>query len=158
MRLGQGDQITLPRADFMRCDMQIPTTTITAIAIMLTAASWAEAKDLSDKSGSSFINYHEKRKESKEYYIVVKDGGGDQCSIVTGAWGENPSGMVGTSPYATRGYAEAALKKFPQCKGGEAEETWGGNKSKSKGDKSSKSKSDKTKGASKTAPTDTKQQ
>ena len=53
---------------------------------------------------------------------MVKEGSGDQCSIVTGAFGENPAGMVGTSPYATRQYAEVALKNFPQCTGGEAEQ------------------------------------
>jgi hypothetical protein len=138
--------------------MHISTITITAIAIILITGSWAEAKNLSDKSGS-FINYHAPKQKSKDYYIVVKEGSGDQCSIVAGAWGENPDGMVGTSPYATRQYAKAALKNFPQCTGGEAEESWVDikSKSKSKSNKSGKSKSDKTQGTSEVAPADIKQ-
>jgi len=121
--------------------MRISTLSVTAIAVLITA-SWAEANPVTEP-GSGFIQY--RKPKSKEYYIVRKEGGGDQCSIVAGKWDNKPAGIVGTSPYATKEYAKAALKNFPECKGGESEETSGGKKSKTKSDKSSKSKGDKSK-------------
>jgi hypothetical protein len=47
---------------------------------------------------------------------------GDKCSIVSGEWSNKPAGVLGGAPYASRKYAKAALKTFPECKGGEIEE------------------------------------
>jgi hypothetical protein len=38
---------------------------------------------------------------------------------------DKPDGAIGGAPYASKQYAEAALKKLPECKGGEASESEG---------------------------------
>ena len=58
---------------------------------------------------------------TKDYY-VVREGGGDQCKIVAGKFENKPEGAIGGAPYASKKYAAAALKKFPECKGGETDE------------------------------------
>jgi hypothetical protein len=60
-------------------------------------------------------------KVGKDYYVVHKDQS-DKCSIVTGDWAKKPEGAIGGAPYASKNYAKAALKKFPECKGGETDE------------------------------------
>jgi len=69
--------------------------------------------------GEGFLE-HKHPKVQKDYY-VVHQGESDKCSIVRGTWGDAPAGALGGAPYASKVYASAALKKFPQCKGGEVE-------------------------------------
>jgi hypothetical protein len=52
----------------------------------------------------------------------VHKGQTNQCSIVTGEWANKPVGTLGSAPYATKDYAKAALKTFPECKGGEMDQ------------------------------------
>jgi hypothetical protein len=59
-----------------------------------------------------------KPKVSKDYYVVRKNQS-NKCSIVTGEWANKPVGSLGGAPHATKNYAKAALKTFPECKGGE---------------------------------------
>ncbi len=51
----------------------------------------------------------------------MRMGVGDKCSIVPGEWSSKPAGALGGAPYASKQYAKAALKKFPECKGGQIE-------------------------------------
>ena len=55
-------------------------------------------------------------------YYVVPTGQSHQCSIVAGEWEKKPAGALGGAPYASADYAKAALKTFPECKGGEPDE------------------------------------
>lgn len=87
-----------------------------AIAVVQ-VAGWAEATDIEPKGGG-YVDTR-RPKASKDYYVVK--GQGDQCSIVSGDFADRPEGAIGETPYATRKYASAALKKFVECKGGEAE-------------------------------------
>jgi hypothetical protein len=50
----------------------------------------------------------------------VRKGDSNKCSIVAGKWEDKPIGATGGAPYASKDYAKAALKTFPECKGGEA--------------------------------------
>jgi hypothetical protein len=75
------------------------------------------------ESGGGFVE-QKHPKIGKDYYIVHR-GESDKCSIVTGSFGDPPEGVLGGAPYATKGYADAALKKFPECKGGESGEPVG---------------------------------
>ena len=98
--------------------------TIVLAAAVLQVPGSAEAKKNNEKwweGGSS--NYVDTKhpKLTKDYY-VVREGGGDQCKIVAGKFGDPPVGAIGSAPYAGKQYATAALKKFPECKGGEATE------------------------------------
>jgi hypothetical protein len=68
--------------------------------------------------GAGFIG-QKRPKASKNYYLVRKDKG---CAIVSARTGEKPEGVVGDAPYAGKNYAKAALKTFPECKGGLVEE------------------------------------
>ena len=61
------------------------------------------------------------KKVTKDFF-VVRAGQGDQCSVVQGQFSDRPTGAIGGAPYASKDYAEAALKKLPECKGGEASE------------------------------------
>ena len=49
-------------------------------------------------------------------------GKSDKCSIVTGDFGSPPAQAIDNAPYASKDYAKVALKKFPECKGGESDE------------------------------------
>lgn len=69
--------------------------------------------------GAGFLSYKHK-KATKDYFVVR--GQGDQCSIVQGNFTDRPDGAIGGAPYASKQYAEAALKKLPECKGGETTE------------------------------------
>ena len=60
-------------------------------------------------------------KVTKDYY-VVREGQSDKCKVVTGDFGNKPVGAIGGAPYANKNYAEVALKKFPECKGGNTDE------------------------------------
>jgi hypothetical protein len=102
--------------------MQVPTL-VCLTATMLMVAGWAEAKTQLEPGGSGFIK-EKPAKLGKDYYVVRK-GQTDQCSIVTtaSAKGEgSPEGTIGGAPYASAKYAKAALKTFPECKGGEADD------------------------------------
>jgi hypothetical protein len=61
-------------------------------------------------------------KVTKDYY-VVRQGQSDKCKVVTADFGDKPLGAIGGAPYASKKYATAALKKFPDCKGGEADDS-----------------------------------
>jgi hypothetical protein len=88
---------------------------------VLQVPGWAEAgKDPYNPGGGGYVDTKHP-KVTKDYY-VVREGKSDKCSIVTGAWADKPAGAIGGAPYASKDYAKAALKKFPECKGGEADE------------------------------------
>ena len=60
-------------------------------------------------------------KVGKDYYVVHTDQS-DKCSIVAGDFANKPAGAIGGAPYASKNYAQAALKKFAECKGGNTDE------------------------------------
>ena len=94
--------------------------TILLIAIVLASVSHrAYANPVTDQGGS-FLTY--KHKKVTKDFFVVRTGQGDQCSVVQGNFSDKPDGAIGGAPYASKDYAEAALKKLPECKGGEASE------------------------------------
>jgi hypothetical protein len=94
--------------------------TILLVAMVLAWAPYrAYANSVTDQ-GAGFLSYKHK-KETKDFF-VVRAGQGDQCSVVQGAFSDKPAGAIGGAPYASKDYAEAALKKLPECKGGEASE------------------------------------
>jgi hypothetical protein len=84
--------------------------------------AWAEAKhaDPYNPEGGGYVDT--KHPKVTKDYFVVRDGNSDKCSIVTGEWADKPAGALGGAPYASQAYAKAALKKFPECKGGETDE------------------------------------
>ena len=75
--------------------------------------------DLSS-SGSGFVDTNHP-KVTQDYYVVR----GSRRPVLGVAKLENPEGTIGGAPYASKKYATAALKKFPECKGGEATELEG---------------------------------
>ena len=77
----------------------------------------AYANSLTDQ-GAGFLSY--KHKKATKDFFVVRSGQGDQCSVVQGEFSDKPTGAIGGAPYASKDYAEAALKKLSECKGGEA--------------------------------------
>jgi hypothetical protein len=93
---------------------------VLAAMALLQVAGWAEAKDRTQPGGGGYVDTKHP-KLGKNYY-VVRMGVGDKCSIVSGEWSNKPAGVLGGAPYASRKYAKAALKTFPECKGGEIEE------------------------------------
>jgi hypothetical protein len=99
-------------------------TVMRAFAILLAAMVLAPiplsayADPVADP-GAGFLSYKHK-KVTKDYYVVR--GQGDQCSIVQSDFTDKPDGAIGGAPYASKQYAEAALKKLPECKGGEMTE------------------------------------
>ena len=101
------------------------TPIVALIAVTLLMPGWAEAKhpDPYNPNGGEYVDTKHS-KVTKDYY-VVRDGNSDTCSIVTGRWSEKPAGTLGGAPYVSKTYAKAALKKFPECKGGETDEAVG---------------------------------
>ena len=98
---------------------EIPMRTlILATVLVLLAHTEAMSGKFNDYrgGGGGFIG-ETNRKLGKNYY-VVRDGENGKCSIQAGNFGENPKGMVGGAPYASKDYAKAALEKSPECKGG----------------------------------------
>lgn len=77
-------------------------------------AGWAHAKTPLEPGGAGYVDTKHPT-IGKDYYIVRK-GHTNQCEIKSGDWTEKPENAVGNAPYASKGYAEAALKKFPECK------------------------------------------
>ena len=96
------------------------TLTIVLATAVLQFPAWAEAKDRLEPGGGQYVDTNHP-KVGKDYYVVHKDQS-DKCSIVAGDWADKPAGAIGGAPYATKIYAEAALKKFPECKGGQTDE------------------------------------
>ena len=97
--------------------MRLSILVFTAVAVALVPKGSA-AGTLRDP-GESFLE-HKHPKVQKDYYVVHR-GEGDSCAVVGGKWGAAPAGALGGAPYASKAYATAALKTFPQCKGGEVE-------------------------------------
>ena len=97
--------------------MRLSILVFTAVAVTLVPAG-SDAGTVRDP-GEGFLE-HKHPKVQKDYYVVHK-GEGDKCSIVIGSWGDAPAGALGGAPYASKEYASAALKKLPECKGGEVE-------------------------------------
>jgi hypothetical protein len=94
--------------------------TIVLAAVVLQVPGKAQAKDPVNPGGGGYVDTKH-GKVGKDYYVVHKDQS-DKCSIVTGDWAKKPEGAIGGAPYASKNYAKAALKKFPECKGGETDE------------------------------------
>jgi hypothetical protein len=99
-------------------------TVMRAFAILLAAMVLAPIPRLAYADpvadpGAGFLSYKHK-KVTKDYFVVR--GQGDQCSIVQSDFTDKPDGAIGGAPYASKQYAEAALKKLPECKGGEMTE------------------------------------
>jgi len=103
--------------------MRIPPVVLVAIAV-LQVPGWAEAKTKLEPGGGGYVDTN-RPKVTKDYYLV-REGQTNKCKIVPAQFGENPKGtIIGGAPYASKKYATAALKKFPECKGGEATEEEG---------------------------------
>src|SRR5262245_64507337 len=101
--------------------MRIPPVVLVAIAV-LQVPGWAEAKTKLEPGGGGYVDTN-RPKVTKDYY-VVREGQSDKCKVVIGKFGDKkPLGTIGGAPYASKKYATAALKKFPECKGGEADES-----------------------------------
>jgi hypothetical protein len=99
--------------------MRTPLVVLAAIAV-LQVPGWAEAKNQLEPGGGGFVDTN-RPKVTKDYY-VVREGHSDKCKVVTGDFGSNPKGAIGGAPYAIKKYATDALKKFPECKGGNTDE------------------------------------
>jgi len=92
---------------------------VVAAFAVLQVPELAEATNPIEPGGGGYVDTN-RPKVTKDYY-VVRQGQSDQCKVVSGDFGDNPFGAIGGAPYAS--YARAALKKFPDCKGGEADES-----------------------------------
>jgi hypothetical protein len=101
--------------------MKTPTIVIAAAVIFLFTGS-ASAWSLLDRDspGDTFLRHKKTNAVGQDYYLVRSSN--NQCSVVSGGPGKKPEGMVGNAPYATKKYAEAAIKNFPECKGGLVED------------------------------------
>jgi hypothetical protein len=100
--------------------MRMQIVIVGTIAV-LQLTGWAEAKNPYEPGGGGYVDTKHP-KVTKEYYIV-RESRGDHCKIVAGDFGDPPVGTIGSTPYASKDYATAALKKLPECKGGEADQT-----------------------------------
>jgi hypothetical protein len=92
---------------------------IAAMALLVAGMANAGPAPLEPDSGGMPSR---KKSLGKDYYVVHK-AGTDKCSIVGGQWGNKPDGAMGEGSYAGKKYARDALKTFPECKGGDADET-----------------------------------
>ena len=99
--------------------------TIIAAMTVLVLPNQSKAEPVRDP-GAGFIE-QKHGKAGKNYYVVRSDKG---CAITSGRFGDKPEGAVGDAPYASKSYAKAALKKFPECKGGLVDDEMGGKKHK----------------------------
>jgi hypothetical protein len=88
--------------------MRMLMIVLTAVASVL-VPGWAEAVALNDP-GEGFIN-HKQPKVTEDYYVVRKGDDG-KCSIVPGAFGNKPVGVVG----------DRAVQSSPECRGGLADD------------------------------------
>ena len=102
--------------------MRVLMVTLTAMTLLLVTvrAEAAKVGGEGQPGGGEFLR-QKNPKVGKDYYIVPT-GQSHQCSIVAGAWEKKPAGALGGAPYASKDYAKAALKTFPECKGGEPDE------------------------------------
>jgi hypothetical protein len=101
---------------------------IAAMAALLVPIH-SNAKGVRDPGGGFVGQKHQKL--GKNYYVVRKDGG---CAITTGKFGDKPVGAIGDAPYASKSYAKAALKTFPECKGGLVDDEFDSKKGKKEKD------------------------
>ena len=92
----------------------------------------AEARNPIQPGGGQYVDTNHP-KVTKDYY-VVREGPSDKCKVVNGNFGDKPFGTIGGAPYASKKYATAALKKFPECKGGEADDSMDTKKHRKKGE------------------------
>ena len=99
--------------------MRMLMIVLTAVASVL-VSGWAEAGGVEDP-GLGFIKHKRKGDLGQDYYVVRKGNSG-KCFITPGDRSDTPVGVVGGAPYASREYAETALKSSPECKGGLVEE------------------------------------
>ena len=97
--------------------MRLSILAVTVAAVIFVPAG-SEAGKMREP-GEGFLE-HKHPKVQKNYYLVHR-GESDKCSVVSGRWGNAPAGALGGAPYVSKDYAIAALKKFPQCKGGVVE-------------------------------------
>jgi hypothetical protein len=98
--------------------MKTPMVALVAVAALTPGLAEAKHANPYNPGGGGYVDTKHS-KITKDYYVVSE---GNKCSIVTGEWADKPAGALGGAPYATKGYAEVALKKFPECKGGETDE------------------------------------
>ena len=96
--------------------MRVLMVILTAMTLLLVTGRAEAGKVEGEPKGDEFMR-HKIPKVAKDYY-VVPTGQSNQCSIVAGEWEKKPAGALGGAPYASSGYAKAALKTFPECKGG----------------------------------------
>jgi hypothetical protein len=108
--------------------MRTSIIVFTAMAVLL-VPSGSKSDSVRDP-GAGFID-QKRPKAGKNYYIVRKD---NACAIKTGKFGDQPPGMIGDAPYASKVYAKAALKKIPECEGSEVEDETSGKKHKKEKD------------------------
>ena len=96
--------------------------TIVLAAAVLQVPGKAQAKDYNpdNPGGGGYVGTRH-GSIGKDYYVVHK-GNSNECYIVNGSFGDPPVGAIGGTPYASEAYAEAARKKFSECKGGEVGE------------------------------------
>ena len=112
----EADQ-SIGRDDFREDDgMRMSIAVLAAMAALLLPIQ-SKADSVRDPGGG-FVG-QKAPKLGKNYYVVRK---GDGCAIQMGKTGENPEGMIGDAPYASKNYAKAAVKAAPECKGGLVED------------------------------------
>ena len=97
--------------------MRISTIVFAAVGLLL-VTGWAVAGNQPNDPGG-FLGYKPKRL-AKTITSCAK-ARAIKCSIEAGKMEKKPDGAIGGAPYASKDYAKAALKKFPECKGGEAD-------------------------------------
>jgi hypothetical protein len=108
--------------------MRMSIAVLTAAAALLLPIQ-GKADSVRDPGGG-FVG-QKASKIGKNYFVVRKDKG---CAIQTGKLDNKPEGAIGDAPYATKGYAKAALKTFPECKGGLVDDDMSGKKNKKEKD------------------------
>ena len=96
--------------------MRMSITVLAAVAVLLPPIQ-SEARPVGDPGGG-FVG-QKQQKLGKNYYVVRKDNG---CAITKGKLDKKPEGAIGDAPYASKSYAKAAIKTFPECKGGLVED------------------------------------
>jgi hypothetical protein len=117
------------RSDFKEDDdMRMSITVIAAMAALLLPIQ-GKADSVRDPGGG-FVG-QKASKLGKNYFVVRKDNG---CAILPGKLDKKPEGAIGDAPYASKSYAKAALKTFPECKGGLVDDDLSGKKNKKEKD------------------------
>ena len=111
--------------------MRTSAIVIAAFAV-LQFPQLAEARNPIQPGGGQYVDTNHP-KVTKDYY-VVRQGQSDKCKVVNANFGDKPLGAIGGAPYVSKKYATAALKKFPECKGGEADDFMDTKKHRKKGE------------------------